>query len=95
MAEGRYALPAEEKSARSGQYPAALPESEFNEGGIKFRRSKVEQRFGAFTYICKGAFFFAQHMRRNTVLGLRLPSVTYVIVCSRRDNPRAPCSARF
>ena len=34
-------------------------------------------------------------MRRNTLLSLRLPSVTYVYVCSRRDNPRSPCLARI
>ena len=36
---------------------------------------------------------FAQYMRRNTALSLRLPSVIYVFVCSLRDNPRSPCLA--
>ena len=35
------------------------------------------------------------YKRRNTALDLRLPSVTYFIVCSRRVNPRPPCLACF
>ena len=39
--------------------------------------------------------FSVQYLRRNTLSCLRSPSVTYVIVCSRRDDTRPPRLARI